>query len=200
MAKTQKKAPAKKPKTGRKPKIDWDQARKDYLSDSTLSLADNAKKYGVSTTIVERKASKESWAEVRKKLGNSAFEEFQKRLVDEKSRAQNRHLIQYQNLQAIINKAVVAFSTGTFWTDKKGNLILDKDNQPIPRPPDAKQLEALAKAAKVSMDGERTVLGLPTNVQGLTDGKGDSVWTGFSDMVKAARKVKEDAANGSNSS
>lgn len=175
-------------------KVDWNKARADYLTDSTLSLQDIADKYSVSKKAVSNKASVEGWSKLRQKFAEKAFEDFQNKLVDEKSKAQNRHLIQYQNLQAIINRGIEAFSKGSYYTDKKGNLIVGKDKLPIPRPPDAKQLEALSKAAKIAMDGERTVLGLPTNVQGLTDGKGDSVWTGFSDMVKAARKVKEEAA------
>lgn len=174
-------------------KIDWNKARQAYLADTTLSLKDIAEQFGVSKTIVERRASAEGWADIRQKLGESAFEEFQKRLLDEKSKAQSRHLIQYQNLQAVINRSVYAFSVGSFWTDKKNNLILDAEGKPIPMPPDAKQLEAIAKAAKISMDGERAVLGLPTSVSGLTDGKGDSVWTGFAEMVKGASKVVKEA-------
>lgn len=175
-----------------KQKVDWNQARKEYLGDSTLSQRDIAERYGVSTTAVEKRASAEGWADLRKKLGESAFDEFQKRLIDEKSKAQSRHLVQYQNLQAIINQSIYAFSTGNYWTDKKGNLILGKDGKPVLMPPDAQQLNALAKAAKTAMDGERAVLGLPTTVSGLTDAKGESVWTGFAEMVKAAEKVVSD--------
>lgn len=176
-----------------KKKVDWNKARQDYLSDTTLSMQDIADKYGVSKQSVTKRASVEGWSKIRQKLSETAFEDFQSKLLDEKSKAQNRHLIQYQNLQAIVNRGIVGMSEGSFWTDKKGNLVFGKDEKPIPKPLDGNQLVALAKAAKIAMDGERTVLGLPTNVQGLTDGNGDSVWTGFSDMVKMARKVKNEA-------
>lgn len=180
-------------------KIDWNQARKDYLSDARLSLQDIANKYGVSKKSVENKSSVEGWVALRQSLGEKALEDFQKKLIDEKSQAESRHLIQYRNLQAIINKSLMAIDQGNFWTDKKGNLVLDKAGKPIPVPPDARQLESLAKAAKISMDGERVALGLPTSVNGITGGNGESIWTGFSDMVKTAKKVIDESSKGTGS-
>jgi hypothetical protein len=176
-------------------KVDWNKIRNEYLTDSTVSYGSLAKKYGVTKRAVQEQGTKAGWPQLRQDFADKAFEQFQDKLLDEKSNAQNRHLLQYQNLQAIINKSIMQFSEAIYYTDKKGNLILDKKGKPIPMPVDTKQLEALAKAAKIAMDGERTVLGLPTSVQGVTDGKGDSVWTGFAEMVKAAHDVKKKAEN-----
>lgn len=176
-------------------KVDWNKIRNEYLTDSTVSYGSLAKKYGVTKRAVQEQGTKAGWPQLRQEFADRAFEKFQDKLLEEKSAAQNRHLLQYQNLQAIVNQSIMAFSKGQYYTDKKGNLVLDKKGEPIPVPVDTNQLLSLTKAAKVAMDGERTVLGLPTVVQGMTDGKGDSVWTGFAEMVKAAHDVKKKAGN-----
>lgn len=179
-----------------KPKIDWSKARNEYIEDTTVTLAGIAKKYGVSKTIVERRASDEGWAEVRQKLGEKAFVAFQEKLLDTKEQAQNRHLTHYQNLQTIVNNQIIAFSEACYKRDKQGNIVVGKDNKPVLQVLDAKQLEHLTKAAKNAIDGERVVLGLPTNVQGVTDGKGDSMWSGFAEMIKEAEKVLAEDGSG----
>ena len=202
MATIKKNTPVKKKATARKTKVDWLTVRKEYLTDSTSSYRTLAKKYGVRTTTLERRAKAESWAELRQELGEKAFNDFTQKLLDTKSEAQNRHLQHYQNLQALANRSIQEMAEHSYYTDKKGNLILLEDKngkpQPIPRPLNPFALEKLAKALKDAINGERVVLGLPTSVSALTDSEGGNVWSGFSDMVKAAEKVL--AENGEDTS
>lgn len=179
-------------------KIDWFEARKVYLEDSTLSYSDIAKKFKVSKTSVESRANPEGWSLLRQELGEKAFTKFTEKLLDTKSSANNRHLTHWQNLQALANNAIIDMAERRYFTNKAGQLVLDKDGNPIPTPINTFALEKLGKALKDAINGERVVLGLPTSVSAITDPQGNSVWSGFSDMVKAAEKVLSD--NGQESS
>lgn len=196
--KTPKKAPVKKGSSKGGPKnIDWYEARKLYLSNNTLSYEDIAKEFGTSKTAVGNRAKAEDWTNLRQDLYEKAFSAFSEKLLDEKSSANNRHLTHWQNLQALANNSIVDMAERSFERDRKGNIILI-DGKPIPKPLNPFELEKLAKALKVAIDGERVVLGLPTSVSAITDPQGGSVWSGFSDMVKAAEKVLSE--NGQESS
>jgi hypothetical protein len=196
--KTPKKAPVKKGSSKSGPKnIDWYSARKDYLGDSTLSFEDIAKKYGTSKTAVGNRAKAEDWTNLRQDLYERAFTKFTEKLLDEKSSANNRHLTHWQNLQALANNSIVDLAERNYERNKAGHLIL-VDGKPIPKPLNTFVLEKLAKTLKIAIDGERVVLGLPTSVSAITDPTGGSVWSGFSDMVKAAEKVLSE--NGQESS
>lgn len=178
--------------------VDWGKARIDYLADGSLSFADIAKKYGVSKTAVEAQSRKESWAQLRQDLGEKAYNEFQAKMLSTKDRAQSEHLMSFQNMRALINRAAMEMSQHNYYRDKKGNLILAKDkdgnDQPIPIPLDPFQLEKLAKAQQIAINGERVALGLPTSVSGLSDPDGGNVWKGFSDLVTQARKEEAEDA------
>jgi len=184
-------------KSGRK-NIDWYEARKMYLADNTVKYSDVAKAFKVSVKSVETVASREAWVSLRADLGEKAFNDFTKKLLDTKSEAQSRHLQHWQNLQALANKSIVDIAERNYFTNKAGHLVLDANNNPIPRPINTFELEKLAKALKIAIDGERVVLGIPTSVSALSDPEGNSVWSGFSDMVKAAEKVLSE--NGQESS
>jgi hypothetical protein len=205
---TAKKTPAKKPVATKKPtkgkggpkNIDWFQARALYLTDNTVSYADIAKKYGVTKKAVEDRAKKETWAKLRQDLGEKAFTAFQEKLLDTKESAQNRHLLQYQNLQGLANKAIGILAEHSYATDIKGRLVLNEKGKPIPQAPNPFQLEKLAKTMQIAMNGERVVLGLPTSVGAITDPEGGNPWGGLADMLLAAREVNKNAAKRADSS
>lgn len=165
-----KKKPAKKPikkTTARATKIDWSEPLQDYLSDATLTLADLAKKYKVSARVVEEHASKEGWGGLRTRLGEQATNMMLKRLATKKASANDRHLSNYTTLTMKVMLAIDKLSDET----DPGDIV------------------ALAKALKVAQDGERVVLGLPTSVNTITGKDGDNVWSGFAEMMKAAKGV-----------
>jgi len=162
-----KKKPVKKTPAARATKIDWSEPLQDYLQDATLTLKDLAVKYKVSQRVVEEHASKEGWAGLRTRLGEQATNLMLKRLATKKAQANDRHLSNYTTLTQKIMLSIDKISDET----ESGDII------------------ALAKALKVAQDGERVVLGLPTSVNTITGKDGDNVWSGFAEMMKAAKGV-----------
>lgn len=200
MASSKKKTPVKKTTAPKKPreskqktKIDWFEARKQYLSNTTISYKDIAKTFGVSLTTVEKRAKSEGWVELRQELGEKAFNELTEQLVATKTTANDRHLKHYQNLQALANRSIKEMDEGTILLDRKGNPLYERLEdgtvKVIRRPINPFELEKLAKAIKTAIDGERVVLGLPTSVSALTDPEGGSPWSGFAALAKEADRV-----------
>lgn len=151
------------------PKIDWISALQDYLSDGFMTYKDIAEKYKVSTTAVEKHASAAGWGELRNKLGEQATNLIIKRLASRKAQANDRHLSNYTTLTSKVMLAIEKLSDES----DPGDIV------------------SLAKALKVAQDGERVVLGLPTHVNAITGKDGDNVWSGFADMIKAAKEVAD---------
>lgn len=168
-----KKPAAKKKATTRKggsmPKIDWIAALQDYLTDGFCTYKDIAEKYKVSVTAVEKHASANGWVDLRSRLGEQATNLIIKRLATKKAQANDRHLSNYTTLTMKIM------------------LAIDKLNAET----DPGDIVSLAKALKTAQDGERVVLGLPTHVNAITGKDGDNVWSGFADMIKAAKEVTD---------
>lgn len=132
-------------------KTDWLEAQKYYLLDSTVTLADVAKKFGVSNTTVEKRASDEGWVNLRKSIGENALLQFSKELAAKKAVANDRHL--------------KAFQKATDAADK----MLDTPGMT------PKELQAAVGALKNAIEGERVVLGLPTSVSVHQDPDGKPV-------------------------
>lgn len=170
-------------------KIDWNLVRNEYIADSSISYSDLAKKYGVTKTAVQKRGTSEGWSELRQNYADKAFTLFTEKLLDQKSSAQNRHLQHWQNLQALANNAIIDISERSYERNKAGEIITDKKGNPIPTRVNLGELANLAKTLKTAIDGERVVLGLPNTVTALSDPSGDSVWSGFSDMIKEADRV-----------
>ena len=162
-----KKKPAAKKAPARPTKIDWSEPLQDYLSDATITLKELAKKYKVSQRVVEEHAAKEGWGGLRSRLGEQATNLMLKRLATKKASANDRHLSNYTTLT------------------QKIMLSIDK----LSDESDPGDIVSLAKALKVAQDGERVVLNLPTNINSITGKDGDNVWSGFAEMMKAAKGV-----------
>jgi hypothetical protein len=176
--KPKKKAAAKKPKI-QPTKIDWAEAQKFYLMDATASYSDVAKEFGVSKNTVTKHANAMGWSDLRNKLTETSTNLMIKRLASKKTGANDRHYDQYKTLEA------------------KVMAVINKLNDDA----DPGDLMALARALKVATDGERVVLGLPTNINAVTGKDGDNVWNGFTDMFTAAGKVLDGAqASGADTS
>jgi hypothetical protein len=155
-----------------KAKIDWLAARQLYLSDATIGYSEVAKQFGVSKNAVLAKGKVEGGPELRRNLAEKAYENFQKKLLKTKEAAQDRHLVQFQNVQALANR-----------------IINDMANTPKDRAIDALELRRTVAALKDAVMGERVVLGLPTNVGALTDPEGNDAFKGLAESYAAAQKV-----------
>ena len=132
-------------------KINWLEAQKYYLLDSTVTLEDVAKKFGVSVTMVKRRSSDDGWLDARKELTKNALLQFSQDLAAKKAVANDRHL--------------KAFTKATEYADG----MLDIEGMT------PKELQAAVSALKSAVEGERIVLGLPTSVSVHQDPDGKPV-------------------------
>lgn len=174
-------------------KINWNQVRDEYVADSTVSYADLAKKWGVSKVSVGKRGSVEGWPELRQRLADKAYEDFQQKLLDVKSAIQNEQLGTYGRLSQLILTQINSYLTeGAYLKGKDGEPIINPDtDQPYTTQPDAFQLEKLARALDIAEKGRRLVLGLPTSVSGIGAPDGGPL-QGLSDLAAAAEKVLAD--------
>lgn len=179
--------------------IDWPRLRDEYTFDATVTYSDLAEKYGVSITIVKRHGAIDRWPEVRAKLAEKAYEDFQQKMLDEKSRIQSEQLDNYAAMSQLVMQTTRSMiDKGAQLKDKSGNVIIDPDtDQPMVEQMDAFQLEKLARALDIAEKGRRVVLGLPTAVNGVSNADGGSVWQGLSDLAEEAKKVIDAAGQSS---
>lgn len=140
--------------------VDWSKIKQEYISDTTTSYATLAKKYGVTKRQVEEKGRKEGWVNQRQAFGEEVEERIKEDLIEQREQANKRHGEQYRTLQQAV---VHTLTTLTGKKDRKGN----------PKPINPKYLADLARALKVSTEGERLSLGLPNSVTGLSDPDGN---------------------------
>jgi len=124
--------------TGRKG-IDWAAAKAFYMDSFINTYADVAKKFNVSKTTVERKGSEESWVEARQKLGEKAVIEFESNKILEIAKANASHL---RTLRYLLSSVAIKMSNGVLKPS---------------------EMSSIASALKIAIEGERLILGLPTN-------------------------------------
>lgn len=95
-------------------KIDWLKAKTEYVSDPTLSLKDIAKKYGVSETVTEERASKEKWVELRRTTLEKAGERLGEKLPETIAEINARHARMGRTLQGKGLKVIMSKDPETF--------------------------------------------------------------------------------------
>ena len=127
----------------------WDTvaAEKEYIEDHTISLSKIAQKYGVNVRTVSRHAKLRDWTKRRQDAVNEGLDEHKenhKKLITETN---ERHL---QLLRSAQNAAAAGLKRG-------------HDNK------DIKEVSSSIFALKAAIDGERTVLGMPTLIKKEAD-------------------------------
>lgn len=176
------KKPAKKSKkstrsANRKPTYTWDvvEAEKLYLSDSKQSYQSIADKFGVTKTTVERYAKQHEWVKRRQSVVEKGIKTFEDKQAELISETNEEHLRIFKNTRNILYNEIVKNAKGeSTKADIKllGNAVY-----------------AMGKA----IEGERTVLGLPTVIQQHDDGsKGadnEATWADILASVEEARKA-----------
>lgn len=178
-----------------KTKIDWAKARDTYVIDATVSYADISRQFGVALNTVKLRGANEGWPELRQTLAEKAYEDFQQKMLDEKSSIQVEQLANYAAMSQLVMQTTRSMiDKGAQLKDKSGNVIIDPDtDMPMVEQMDAFQLEKLARALDIAEKGRRVVLGLPTAVNGVSNADGGSVWQGLSDLAAEAKKVVDAA-------
>jgi hypothetical protein len=149
--------------TTTKTKVDWVQARKDYLADNTLSYADIAKKYDVSKHTVEVHAKRESWVATRQSIGEKSLVKLEGDLVNRNAEVNERHGVAFRNMQQLAGiKLTIAFrQIEKIIADKGLKNMTIYDLKMISQ----QDIRNLIEAYSAAINGERVTLGLPTSVE-----------------------------------
>lgn len=147
----------------------WDvvAAEKEYVEDHTISLSKIAQKYGVNVRTVSRHAKLRDWTKRRQEAINEGLDEHKenhKKLITETN---ERHLKLYRSAQ---NAAAAGLKRGH---DSK----------------DIKEVTSSIFALKSAIDGERTVLGMPTLIKKEADQ--DDAATKPINLIEAAERAEE---------
>jgi hypothetical protein len=178
--------------------IDWGPILKEYLEDPNSSQASLAKKYKVTEQAVYNRAKKENWGKLRAQLEEKTKSLLVDNVAEQRAKLDKKHTRLYNRGQRLVLKTLKYMEVGEPLLDKQGNAVLDSKGKPILLMPPAKQVEHIVKALKVTIDGERAMAGLPSDVKGITDGKGNSIAEGLGEaFAKAEKRYKELQDNGS---
>jgi|SRR5579862_3392972 len=142
-----------------KQKIDWIQAKMLYLQDNTLSYADIAQLFGVSTRQVERRGKEEDWSGCRCDVGQNVESVITAKIVDERVKINIKHQKQYAAVQTYIRTYMVAINN-------HNQKIIDEAHikGEVPNPNDLyspKKLYYLTKTLRCAIEGERVTVDLP---------------------------------------
>lgn len=150
-------------------KINWTKARKDYISDPTLSYMDIAKKYGVAKKTVEQHATKGRWVATRQSLADKSSAIVEQKIVDDLSVINTRHTETYRNLQVLLltnlNILIDDIKNKQEFAKLNGSRLTARDTY------SPTQLNFLGSALRSAIEGERIALGLPTTSVSRVEGK-----------------------------
>ena len=142
--------------------IDWLQAKMMYVQNNTMSYADIAKRFGVSTRQVQRRGSEENWVECRQDVVNSAEIKILENTIDEMAATNDRHRKLYRNIQSMIHtymKIINQHNKAMVEKAKKEGKVVNPKNLYNPM-----NLHYLTQVLVSAIEGERVTLDLPTVV------------------------------------
>lgn len=142
-------------------KIDWLSAKKDYISDPTLSYEKIAQKYGVQKNTVWNRAKKEGWIKLRQDIDEKASLKVEAKLVDELAEINTRHGKSYLTVQAVLLES----ANITYAYIERLKLAAAQSNGFVdPRDlPSFQQLKFMAEGMDIGVKGERITKGMPIN-------------------------------------
>lgn len=156
-------------------RIDWSIIKTAYVTDPKATTRGLAKKFGVSDSAVAKHCKNEGWAKER--------QEYIKKTEDNSIEAAG------EDREQLIRKLNKKHS-GMF------DLIADKLKTATEKLSNdvwiSKNLESLAKAAKHVMEAERLINGLPSDVKGLSDPRGDKLTVTIESLHEKAKQVLND--------
>lgn len=163
-------------------KIDWAAARAWYMEDATRSYSMVAEKFGVAKQSVERHATevgddglKTTWASRRRSMGEIANARHEEDLVARAAQRNEEHGNMWREVQEVAISQIRKY--------KNLGTVIPGD------------LDRTAKALKIGIDGERVTLSLPTNVNALTGKDGESLGTGWAELIVEAQNLLKNEDN-----
>ena len=122
-------------------RIDWLAAEKDYIANADMSYQDIANKYGVSKKQVGLRAKELGWPERRQTVHERALEKFLVAQSDHVAKVNHIHLLSYAKARTMA-EVTLEGSSG-----------------------DPQKLYQAIRALKLTIDGEREILGLNRQLQ-----------------------------------
>jgi len=152
--------------------IDWSVVKVAYVTDPKATTRGIAKQFGLARSTIQKRSARDKWADERreyvKKTESNSME-----TASEDREAQIIELTKKHGtlLDSLSLKITLA-------TDK---LHMDEWA--------AKNLESLAKASKLVIEGERLTIGLPSDVKGLSDPRGDRLTVTIESLHEKAKQV-----------
>jgi len=153
-------------------RIDWSIIKTAYVTDPKSSQRSLAEQFKVSHSAIGKRALKEKWADDRreyiKKTESNAIESAGEDREDVIKSLTDKHATLLNTLSEKITAAVDGLSMDE-WA--------------------AKNLEALAKASKLVIEGERLTVGLPSDVKGLSDPRGDRLGVAIETLHAKAKEA-----------
>lgn len=152
------KAKKKSPNNGRRGRIDWIAARNDYTTDASMSYAKIAEKYGCAKRSVEQRAKKESWVKVRQSVGEIINDEVAKLTAQSADEANQRHRSIWSEAQELVLTRLRRIREDA---DKGFEVQADGKIVGMFNP---KEMKAIIESLKITVEGERTAIGLPNSV------------------------------------
>lgn len=142
-------------------KIDWLAAKKDYISDSTISYSKIANKYGVTKNAVTNRAKKEGWPKLRQDLSDRASTKVEDKIVDDLAEVNIRHGKSYTVAQAVLLDSAQIIHAWVaqlkLEAARTGNPVDPKDL------PSLQALKFMSEGLDISIKGERITKGMPIN-------------------------------------
>src|ERR1700685_322403 len=84
--------------------INWAAAQKEYNEDRQLTYADISKKYGVSKTVVGRRAKTEGWIQYRNSITKKTIQAVEGELVDRNTRINEMHVNLANGMASLASK------------------------------------------------------------------------------------------------
>lgn len=159
--------------------IDWSAIKTAYITDPKATVRSMAARFKVSSSAVSDHCKKEGWTKARqewvKKHDSNVLDAAGEDREEVIATLTKKHEGLLGKLSDRLSKAV-------------DNLASDEW--------EAKNLEALAKASKLVIEGERLTVGLPSDVKGLSDPRGDKLNVTIESLHEKAKEV----LNGKNNS
>lgn len=161
-------------KTVQKPgaRIDWSAIKTAYITDPKETHRSLEKRFKVSRSAIAKHCKDEKWAEERQEWLKKTESNVLNAAGEDREEAINALTKKHSDLLGTLSEKILSA------TEK---LSMDEWA--------AKNLESLAKASKLVIEGERLTVGLPSDVKGLSDPRGDKLNLTIESLHEKAKEV-----------
>ncbi len=142
-------------------KVDWLEAKSEYLIDRTLTYRDISEKYKVSLKQVKKHGARDNWSEGRQEVSDITTSRIQDSLIQQAENTNLLHLEYYTEAEETIMAYVEILHLQTlkeYDEAEQNESAVRMENLPDPA-----MILSLCKSLTVAINGERVCLGLPTS-------------------------------------